>query len=137
MMDRKSGLVAAVAALLLAAGTATSAAQDVPAPDPALVQRVAAATSYVDLNKQLAVLAATDPTNPLITVMRARLMVLLDAEIKRISAITSPVLLREELAKLQAELPGDPLIALVTERIVVVSQPTGPTRVAFVDTNPY
>jgi hypothetical protein len=128
-----------VAALLLAAGTGTSAAQDAPPPDPAQVQQVLSATSYIDLARQIAILVETDPNNPLLAVMRARLVVLLDAEIARISAITSPALLREELARLQAVLPGDPLVEIVSAQIVTVSQPPTPTptRVAFVDTNPY
>lgn len=136
-MDRKSGLVAAVAALLLAAGTGTSAAQDAPPPDPAQVEQILAATSYIDLSTQLAALVRSDPNNPIIAVMRARLVVLLDAEVNRISLITSPAVLRQELALLQEFLPNDPLIEILSERIVVVSQPVVPTTVAFLDTNPY
>lgn len=136
-MERKSGLVAAVAALLLAAGTGASAAQEAPV-DPAQVERIATTTSYLDLSRDLAALVAADPANPLIPVMRARLAVLLEQEIQRIALITSPALLREELARLQALDPVDPLVAIITNRIVVISQPPGgTTRVAFFDTTPY
>lgn len=137
-MDRKSGLVAAVAALLLAAGTGTSAAQDAPPPDPAQIEQILAATSYIDLSRQLAALVQADPNNPIVAVIRARLVVLLDAEVRRISLITSPAELRRELAVLQVFLPDDPLIEILSERIVVVSQPTTPpTTVAFLDNMPY
>jgi hypothetical protein len=137
-MDRKSGLVGAVAALLLAASAGVSSAQEARLPDLVQVERIAAVTSYLDLGRELAALVRTDPTNPLIAVMQARLVVLFDAEIQRISAITSPALLRRELALVQDADPGNPLIAIISDRIVVVSsQNNGPTRVAFVDTNPY
>lgn len=137
MMDRKSGLVGAVAALLLAASANVSAAQEAPRVDPAQIERIAAVTSYLDLNKELAALVRSAPDSPLIAVMQARLVVLFDAEIRRISGITSAVALRQELAFILENDPGNPLIAIINERIVVVSSQNGPTRVAFIDTNPY
>jgi hypothetical protein len=93
VMDRKLGLSAALAALVLAAGIESVAALETACAGVyADQQRIEATVSVADLRSELELLRATDPNSPLICLLLSRIIALADIPMDLQSIATQRVL---------------------------------------------
>lgn len=87
-MDRKTGLAAALAAIVLAAGIESASAIEVVTAFEPERQRIETSTSIADLQLELDQLRAADPNHPLIAFLMGRIIALSQPDALRVASLS-------------------------------------------------